>query len=356
MEMVAPSSHTTRNILGMITVRNTISLSENCWRKKYMGECSFALVDTNTMIIEFMISSSSPSLTEAKRKILKLLNFDRKSSQPNVEKGIISFYMKWGLYIDKLDQRTQDQIFKVSVVDILMTTDIIPNLLYIILHEGGTISIPACILQFNVFAHSVSLECLILMVMSYDRYLAICHPLRYNAIINKAFCVKSVIASWLMSFLVPLFIEIDLYKLVFCGPNVIDHFFCDLPPILELSCSDTSLIPIHTTLVGLIGVVCPFITIIVSYVFIITTILNIRSISGRQKAFSTCSSHLTVVCIYFGTLLSVYMVPAKGQLLATSKILSLLYTVVTPLLNPFIYSLRNKDFKEAFEKLKHYLI
>ncbi|XP_075061741.1 olfactory receptor 11L1-like [Mixophyes fleayi] len=241
-------------------------------------------------------------------------------------------------------------ITQVSLLDILMTTDILPNLLHIILREGGTISLIACISQFYVFANLETSECLILMVMSYDRYVAICNPLRYNFIINKTFCVKSVISSWMVSFLAMMMNEIATDKLDFCGPNVIDHFFCDFPPILELSCSDTLFIQIQGALIGFIVGICPFTMIIISYTYIITTILNIRSISGRQKAFSTCSSHLTVVSIFFGTLFSVYMVPAKGQLLFTSKALSLLYTVVTPLLNPFIYSLRNKDLKEAFDK------
>ncbi|XP_075061744.1 olfactory receptor 11L1-like [Mixophyes fleayi] len=242
-------------------------------------------------------------------------------------------------------------ITQVSLLDILMTTDILPNLLHIILHDSGTMSLTACISQFYVFAYSETSECLILMVMSYDRYVAICNPLRYSSIITKTFCVKSVIGSCSLSSFIILMDAIAIYKLDFCGPNAIDHFFCDFIPIIELSCSDTSFIQMQITLFCIIVVICPFTMIIVSYVYIITTILNIRSISGRQKAFSTCSSHLTVVSIFFGTLFSVYMVPTKGQLLATSKVLSLLYTVVTPLLNPFIYSLRNKDFKEAFEKL-----
>ncbi|XP_075061746.1 olfactory receptor 5A2-like [Mixophyes fleayi] len=244
-------------------------------------------------------------------------------------------------------------ITQVSLLDVLMTTDILPNLLNIILHDGGTMSLTACISQFYVFAYSETSECLMLAVMSYDRYVAICNPLRYSSIITKTFCVKSVIGSSFLSSLMMLMDTIATYKLDFCGPNVIDHFFCDFTPILGLSCSDTSFIQIQTALFGTIVVICPFTMIIVSYVYIITTILNIRSISGRQKAFSTCSSHLTVVSIFFGTLFSVYMVPTKGQLLATSKVLSLLYTVVTPLFNPFIYSLRNKDFKKAFEKLKY---
>ncbi|XP_063785644.1 olfactory receptor 5P56-like [Pseudophryne corroboree] len=247
-------------------------------------------------------------------------------------------------------------ITQVSVLDILMVTDILPNLLHIVLYKGATMSLGACISQFYVFANTESSECLILTVMSYDRYLAICNPLRYNSIINQVFCVKSVMASWSLSFLLLLKNEINICKFDFCGPNVIDHFFCDLPPILEISCSDTSFFRFQATFFGIILIMCPFTMIIVSYVYIITTILNIRSISGRQKAFSTCSSHLTVVCIFFGTLLSVYMVPAKGHLLATSKALSLLYTVVTPMVNPFVYSLRNKDFKETFEKCKHNFI
>ncbi|XP_063785649.1 olfactory receptor 11L1-like [Pseudophryne corroboree] len=243
-------------------------------------------------------------------------------------------------------------ITQVSLLDILMATDILPYLLYIVLRDGGTMSLAVCISQLYVFGNTESSECFIFMVMSYDRYLAICNPLHYNTIINKAFCVKSVIVSWFLSFLMALMDAISLQSSDFCGPNVIDHFFCDFFPVLELSCSDTSLIQLQASLFGSIAVICPFTMIIVSYVYIITTILKIRSISGRQKAFSTCSSHLTVVCIFYGSLFSVYMVATKGQLLATSKALSLLYTVGTPLLNPFIYSLRNKDFKEAFKKIK----
>ncbi|XP_063785620.1 olfactory receptor 11L1-like [Pseudophryne corroboree] len=247
-------------------------------------------------------------------------------------------------------------ITQVSFVDILMTMDIVPNLLHIVLHDGGSMSLAACLSQMSVGANTESSQCLILTVMSYDRYMAICNPLRYNAIINKTFCVKSVIASWLVTILLMLNIEIDIYKSDFCGPNIIDHFFCDFAPVLKLSCSDMSLIQIQVAVLSVIAIICPFTMIIVSYVYIITTILSIRSISGRQKAFSTCSSHLTVVCIFYGTLLSVYLVPAKEQISATSKVLSLLYTVVTPLVNPFIYSLRNKDFKEAFEKCTRTII
>ncbi|XP_063785637.1 olfactory receptor 11L1-like [Pseudophryne corroboree] len=243
-------------------------------------------------------------------------------------------------------------ITQISLLDILMTTDILPYLLHIVLNNGGTVSLVACILQFFVLGKSEIIECLILTVMSFDRYVAICNPLRYSSVINRRFCEISVIASWSLSFLLVLMNAVATYKLDFCGSNVVDHFFCDLTPILELSCSDISIVQKQTIFICFIAVVFPFIIIFVSYVGIISTILQIRSISGRQKAFSTCSSHLAVVSIYFGSLISVYMVPTEGKLFANSKTLSLLYTVVTPLLNPFIYSLRNKDFKKAFEKFK----
>lgn len=243
-------------------------------------------------------------------------------------------------------------IAQVSLLDILMSTDILPNLLSIVINEGGVMRLVACISQFYAFANAESAECLILTIMSYDRYVAICSPLRYNAIINKGFCLLSVLGAWLVSFSMVLMNAVTTLQLEFCGPNIIDHFFCDFNPILEISCSDISVIQSQTILVCIIDIVIPFVLITISYVCIIGAILRIRSNIGRQKAFSTCSAHLTVVCLFFGTLFFVYMVPTKGQLLATSKGLSLLYTVVVPLLNPFIYSLRNQDFKKAFMFLK----
>ncbi|XP_077327806.1 olfactory receptor 2A7-like [Lithobates pipiens] len=244
-------------------------------------------------------------------------------------------------------------ITQVSLLDILMSCDIVPNLLYIVLNEGGTMHLVACISQFYVFANSESTECLILTIMSYDRFVAVCNPLRYNSIINKNFCLVSVLAAWILSFLMVGMNAATTFKLEFCGSDIVDHFFCDFTPILDISCSDVSVLKSQTILICIIVIICPFILITISYFCIISAILKIQSNAGRQKAFSTCSSHLTVVCIFFGTLFFVYMVPTKGDLLATSKILSLLYTVVIPLLNPFIYSLRNQDFKKAFDVLKH---
>ncbi|XP_063785616.1 olfactory receptor 11A1-like [Pseudophryne corroboree] len=244
-------------------------------------------------------------------------------------------------------------ITQLSLFDIMLTTDILPNLLNIVLYDGCTMSLIGCIIQFNFFATSESSECLLLSVMSYDRYLAICHPLHYNNIINHRFCVKSMTIIWMTSFIMIIIDLQSMCSLHFCGPNVIDHFYCDFEPILQLSCSDTTIIHIETLVMVILAIMGPFIIIVMSYVYIVFTILKIPSFTGRQKAFSTCSSHLMVVSIFYGTLIIVYVYPTK-RFWIISKILALFYTVITPLLNPIIYTFRNKDFKKAFDKIKHF--
>ncbi|XP_077329787.1 olfactory receptor 10A7-like [Lithobates pipiens] len=243
---------------------------------------------------------------------------------------------------------------QLSVSDILLVTDILPNMLHAVLMKGTLISFSDCITQFYFFCVSETSECLILTVMCYDRYVAICKPLHYTLAMNFQFCWLMIITCWVLSLLVVLIHTLTISQLHFCGPDIIDHFFCDLEPILQLCCSDTANVLLEVTLLTFIFVFIPFFIIIVSYVYIIITIFKIPSITGRQKVFSTCSSHLTVVCIYYGTLVCVYLVPRKGQSWDGTKFLSLLYTVVTPLINPIIYSLRNKDLKKAVAKIiKH---
>ncbi|KAM5171643.1 olfactory receptor 5G25-like [Mantella aurantiaca] len=243
-------------------------------------------------------------------------------------------------------------ITQLSLLDIFVSSDILPNLLHIILHDECTMSLSGCIIQFSFFANAEATECFLLTVMSYDRYLAICRPLHYSSIINQSVCIRSVIIIWLLGFKIMLVESISLCSLYYCGPNIIDHFFCDFHPILELSCSDTSWIHIHTYVIGFLGIIAPFLIIVISYIYIVLTILKIKSITGRQKAFTTCSSHLTTVCIFYGTLFAVYLSPTKGQLKILSKVLSLFYTVMTPLLNPIIYTVRNKDFRKAIKNIK----
>ncbi|XP_077118520.1 olfactory receptor 5V1-like [Ranitomeya variabilis] len=242
-------------------------------------------------------------------------------------------------------------IAQLSLCDILLTTDIVPTLLLTVLYGGSSVTLFGCILQLSFFVLSETSECLLLSLMSYDRYLAICSPLRYNAIMNHMFCVLSVSIIWFTVFIITLIDVIPLFFMYYCGPHIIDHFYCDIEPILQLSCSDTSLIHIQILIIGVVNGFFPFIVIVTSYVCIVITILKIPSNTGRHKAFSTCSSHLIVVSMLYGTLITVYMFPSGGQSLTLSKILSLIYTVLTPLLNPIIYTLRNKNIKEALYKL-----
>ncbi|XP_053572113.1 olfactory receptor 11L1-like, partial [Bombina bombina] len=233
-----------------------------------------------------------------------------------------------------------------SSTEIMSTTNIIPKMLQVLLLEASTLSFTECMTQFYFFSALTNTECFLLAVMSYDRYLAICNPLRYTSIMNFKLCLYLVFLSWFSGLFVTLIITNLISKLHFCGPNIIDHFFCDLFPLLKLSCSDTFMVEIQASVFSVPVIVIPFIFITASYIIIYLAIIKISSLE-RQKAFSTCSSHLVVVCTYYGTLISVYLVPSKGDSVNIKKVLSLLYIVVTPLLNPIIYSLRNKEIKLA---------
>ncbi|MEE6505912.1 hypothetical protein FKM82_007378, partial [Ascaphus truei] len=238
-----------------------------------------------------------------------------------------------------------------SFADMLFTANIVPNMLHIILADVSTISFTGCMVQFYFFGASAIAECLLLSVMSYDRYLAICDPLRYTAIMDSKLRLQLVIWTWLLSFMVTLITVNLICHLEFCGPNIIDHFFCDVGPLLALVCSNgASLVQLEITLFSFPLILSPLVFIIGTYTCIFLTILRISSSIGKQKAFSTCSSHLAVVCTYYGTLFTVYVVPSRGHSLNINKVLSLLYTVVTPLFNPIIYSLRNQEIRAVIDK------
>ncbi|XP_069802685.1 olfactory receptor 8G17-like [Dendropsophus ebraccatus] len=238
-----------------------------------------------------------------------------------------------------------------SLCDMLLTTNIVPSLLHIILRNGRSMPFPDCITQFQFFAVSTGTECLLLTVMSYDRYLAICRPLSYIPIMDTKLRHHLVLGSWGLSFSITSIIAVLLSRLNFCGDNVIDHFFCDFVPILQLSCSDTSLLQTVDLILTAPVTLLPFIAIIVSYVFISAVIVNIPTVTGRQKAFSTCSSHITVVSIYYVSLCAIYLVPSSGRSVIMLKVLSFIYTVITPSLNPLIYTLRNQEIKVPFMKI-----
>nr|DBA29763.1 TPA: hypothetical protein GDO54_005823 [Pyxicephalus adspersus] len=240
---------------------------------------------------------------------------------------------------------------QLSVSDILIVTDILPNSLHAILAKEITMSFSGCITQFSIFAISEGLQCFLLTVMAYDRYLAICKPLHYTSIMSHQTCWIMIIICWTCSMLIQCNHVTVLITLQFCGPNIIDHFFCDLHPILKLSCSDTTNFELEVTLLGGFFVIIPFFIIIVSYIYIIVTIFNIPSITGRKKVFSTCSSHLSAVSTFYLTIVCVYLLPNRRQSSDITKFMSFLYTVVNPLLNPIIYSLRNKDLKQVVVKM-----
>ncbi|KAM4749380.1 olfactory receptor 10A3-like [Rhinophrynus dorsalis] len=206
-----------------------------------------------------------------------------------------------------------------------------------------------CITQYFVYSLSTCIECLLLTVMAFDRYLAICNPLRYSSIMNFRICNNLVLCSWLSGFIFMISLTVTVFSLQFCGSNIIDHIFCDLAPILQIASSDTSIVETEALFVTISLALFPFLIIIISYSCIFFTILRIPSVTGRQKAFSTCSSHLTSVNTYFGTLLTIYLTPSHGHSSNGNKILSLLYIIGTPLFNPIIYSLRNQEMKTCLE-------
>uniref|UniRef100_A0A8C5LRF2 Olfactory receptor n=1 Tax=Leptobrachium leishanense TaxID=445787 RepID=A0A8C5LRF2_9ANUR len=237
-----------------------------------------------------------------------------------------------------------------SLSEIFFTTSIIPNMLYVIVSGGGVMSYAGCLAQFYVFGSLISTECFLLAVMSYDRYLAICIPLRYNFLMNSRVCFQFSLFSWLSGFLLSVITIVFMTHISFCGSNLIDHFLCDFAPLLNLACSDISKVELQVFVLSISIIVFPFTFIVLTYLSIIRTILSIPSTSGRQKAFSTCSSHLIIVSLYYGTLMFMYSAPSLKMFQNASKPLSLLYIVVTPLCNPIIYSLRSHEIRYVFQK------
>ncbi|XP_056425637.1 olfactory receptor 5V1-like [Hyla sarda] len=239
---------------------------------------------------------------------------------------------------------------QLSLSEILFTSNIVPNMLWLILVGGGKISIARCMAQFYLLGVPTIAQCLLLAAMSFDRYVAICRPLHYAIIMTFIHQLLMVASCWFLGFTLSLFIYIFLRKLKFCNLDIINHFYCDIAPLLRLSCSNTSAVELVTAVGSFPVLLTPFMTIVVTYIIIIRTILKIRSNVGRHKAFSTCSSHLIIVCMYYGTLTSIYIFPPRDNSIDLNKSLSVLYTLVTPLFNPLIYSLRNKDIKAAIFK------
>ncbi|XP_053303998.1 olfactory receptor 6F1-like [Spea bombifrons] len=238
-----------------------------------------------------------------------------------------------------------------SLMEICCTTIIIPKMLTDLVNTKESISFNGCLIQFYFILFSGAMENILLAMMGYDRYLAICHPLHYSSIMTHTVCYRMAAGSWITSFLMPIMPTIAVSKLSFCDNRKIDHFFCDFGALVKLSCSTTAIAAkIFFGQAWILILSCSSVTFI-SYIYIIYTVLKIPTHSGRKKAFSTCVSHLTVVGIFYGTLFFMYVRPSESNTTHLDKGISVFYTVVAPLLNPIIYSLRNANIKTALNTM-----
>ncbi|XP_055288090.1 olfactory receptor 5W2-like, partial [Moschus berezovskii] len=239
-----------------------------------------------------------------------------------------------------------------SFCDLCYSTAIGPKMLVDLFAKNKSISFHGCALQFLVFCTFADSECLLLAVMAYDRYKAISSPLLYAVSMSSRVCSLLVAGVYLVGMADALIHTTLAFRLCFCGSNEINHFFCDLPPLFLLSCSDIQVNELALFLVFGFIELSTISGVLVSYFYIILSVLKIHSVEGRFKAFSTCTSHLTAVAIFQGTILFMYFRPSSSYSLDQDKMTSLFYTLVIPMLNPLIYSLRNKDVKQALEKIK----
>uniref|UniRef100_A0A4X1V9Z9 Olfactory receptor n=1 Tax=Sus scrofa TaxID=9823 RepID=A0A4X1V9Z9_PIG len=243
-----------------------------------------------------------------------------------------------------------------SFLEISYTTTSIPKCLVMMVTGDKTISYNNCIIQlFFVFLFGAS-EFYLLAAMSYDRYVAICKPLHYTAIMNSKICIQLILCCWLTGFFIIFIPLLLVLKLDFCASNIVDHFLCDPTPLLQISCSDTHLIETVAFISAVVTLVVTLAVVIISYTYIVLTILKLPSSNQRKKAFSTCSSHMIVISLSYGSCVFMYVKPSVKQRVSFYKGIALLNTSVAPLLNPFIYSLRNQQVRKAFMSLIHRIV
>ncbi|XP_060111092.1 olfactory receptor 13G1-like [Heteronotia binoei] len=242
-------------------------------------------------------------------------------------------------------------LINLSLVNVFSISITAPKLIQTLLAHQKTISFYGCITQVYLFIWALGTELLLLSFMAFDRYAAICHPLQYTVIMRKEVCIVIATGVWVAGMVNSAVHAGLMLQLSFCSSNIINHFFCDVPPLLKLSCSDTSLNETMAFLADVFFCIGSCVLTLTSYWFILKAIFRIRSTEGKKKAFSTCSSHLIVVSFYFSAVIYTYIRPVSVYSLDNDKVVSLLYSVVTPVVNPIIYSLRNKEVKEALRTL-----
>ncbi|XP_058532438.1 olfactory receptor 1468-like [Ochotona princeps] len=240
-----------------------------------------------------------------------------------------------------------------SFSDLCFSSVTVPKLLQIMNSQVPSIPYEGCLAQIYFFFLFGDLEIFLLVAMAYDRYVAICFPLHYTSIMSPKLCLTLVGLSWVLTTFHALLHTLLMARLIFCADNVIHHFFCDISALLKLACSDTSVNELMIFVMGSVFVVLPFLLITLSYAGIVSSILKVPSARGIRKAFSTCGSHLSMVSLFYGTVIGLYLIPSTSNSPVKETVMAMMYTVVTPMLNPFIYSLRNRDIKGALGRVDY---
>ena len=257
--------------------------------------------------------------------------------------------------VSVLDARLHTPMYfflgNLSILDICYTSTFVPLMLVHLLSAQKTISFLGCALQMCLGLSTGSTECLLLTIMAYDRYLAICQPLRYPVLMSHQLCWLLAGAAWVLGLCKSVTETVIAMRLPFCGHRVVSHFACEILAVLKLACGDTSISEVFLLVGAILLLPVPLAFICLSYTLILATTLRVPSAAGRHKAFSTCSAHLAVVMLFYGTVIFMYMKPKSKEARISDEVFTVLYAVVTPMLNPVIYSLRNKEVKEAARKV-----
>ncbi|XP_021063066.1 olfactory receptor 146-like [Mus pahari] len=238
-----------------------------------------------------------------------------------------------------------------SFIDLCQSTVITPKMLVNFVMEKNEISYPECMIQLYFFLLFAGSECFMLAAMAYDRYVAICRPLLYSIIMSQHKCLSLVLGVYIIAIVCASAHVGCIFRIEICRSDLINHYFCDLISILNLSCSNIYVNELVILILSLINTIFPNLTILSSYVFIIISILRIKSTEGRSKTFSTCSSHISAVAVFYGSAAFTYLNPSSSHSLDKGKVSSIFYTIIVPMLNPLIYSLRNKDVKIALKRM-----